>query len=410
MCWNNLEAIAEGLELPNLVDAIEALRLQSPAAQDEGEGEGEGGGVAAHYDGMQARRWESAEDALDPRIHNLRRLNNWIKSVVIEGLGAGGSDGAEGGDDDEDPEVGQRPNPLASVEQREAAVVAGPPAGGGRRGSSSSSSSSPLRVLDLACGRGGDFKKWALQGADVYVGVDVSPQSVLECRARAEESRRRTGRPRVALVLTRSMLDEDLPDAVARALAAATGEGGGGEGSPPVFDVISIQFALHYGCGSEADLAKMLRNVGRLLAPEGGTLLATSIDARCLRHHLLQQQQQDGDAPAGEKEFGNAVYRVRLSPEAAAAGPELAALGLRYTFSLASAVDACDEYVVHLPSLTRLARETAGLRLARHVNFGKLVHDCLPRFGHLLEPLKVGQVSPEEWEAIQLYSTLVFQR
>jgi mRNA (guanine-N7-)-methyltransferase len=420
VCWNNLEAIAEGLELPNLVDAIEALRLQAPG-DDPSQSQGDND-VAAHYDEMQARRWEGAADALDPRIHNLRRLNNWIKTVVIETAREGGGGGSGGGggeaagtvddDDDDDPVVGQRPNPLATVEQREAAAAAAAPtaASGGRRRDHPASSSS-LRVLDLACGRGGDFKKWLLMGAEVYVGVDVSPQSVLECRARVEESRRRTGRPKVALVLTRSMLDEDLPDAVARALAAAAGEGKGqGEGVPPVFDVISIQFALHYGCGSEAALATLLRNVDRLLAPEGGTLLATSIDARCLRHHLLQQLQQQEQQGGAAAEFGNAVYRVQLSPEAAAAGPELGALGLRYTFSLSSAVEACDEYVVHLPSLRRLAHEMAGLRLARHVNFGRLVHDCLPRFGHLLEPLQVGQVSPAEWEAIQLYSSLVFQR
>lgn len=425
VCWNNLEAIAEGLELPTLVDAVEAVRSHPPAATapapppEAGRGnEEDEGAVAAHYDEMQARRWEKAADALDPRIHNLRRLNNWIKTVVIETArdGVGGVAAAEGDEEDEDdPEVGQRPNPLETLAQREAAAAAAGN-GSGRRGGQQQQEA--LRVLDLACGRGGDVKKWVLKGAEVYVGVDVSPQSVLECRARAEESRRRGGRPRVALVLTRSMLEEDLPDVVARALAAAATGGGqqgnnGNEGPAPVFDVISIQFAVHYGCGSEADLSRLLRTVDRLLAPEGGTLLLTSIDARCLRRHLQERQkQEDGaDADAGaDAAFGNAVYRVALSPEAAAAAPALDRLGLRYTFSLSSAVEACDEFVVHVPTLRHLAQEEAGLRLARHVNFGRLVHECLPRFGHLLEPLQVGQVSPEEWEAVQLYSALVFQR
>ena len=44
--------------------------------------------MATHYDEMQQRRWAKAEDALDPRIYNLRRLNNWIKSVSKRNNGA----------------------------------------------------------------------------------------------------------------------------------------------------------------------------------------------------------------------------------------------------------------------------------------------------------------------------------
>jgi mRNA (guanine-N7-)-methyltransferase len=198
------------------------------------------------------------------------------------------------------------------------------------------------------------------------------------------------------------MLDQDLPEVIEKALMRQT------QGEHILFDVISIQFALHYAFASEACLLLLLQNISRLLVPGTGQLIVTSVDARCLAHHL-QQARREG-------EFGNAVYNVKFSSEAMAKIRKedgtiaLDALGLRYTFTLSSAVEACDEYVVHLPSLTRLAREEAGLELIYHRNFGQFVKDQLPHYGHLLEPLQVGQVSLEEWEAINIYAATIFQR
>ena len=88
--WNNLEAIGEGLDMDTLVKELERLRALT-GNEEDGEEEAEEGGaaVASHYDVLQEKRWAAAagastEEVLDPRIHNLRRLNNWIKSVVIE--------------------------------------------------------------------------------------------------------------------------------------------------------------------------------------------------------------------------------------------------------------------------------------------------------------------------------------
>lgn len=384
--WNNLEAISEGLDLDRVVAELERLRT-APVEDDDHD-------VAAHYDELQKKRVEQGEEALDPRIHNLRRLNNWIKSVLIETcahghLLAGGKGLGKEEKEADEGAVGDLPNPLATLASRNAAAAAS------SRARRKNERGSGFRVLDLACGRGGDVKKWMLQGAQVYVGVDVSSQSVAECQSRAEESQRRRGQPRVAVMLTRSMVDGDLVPAIEKALRQK------GE-NEALFEIVSIQFAVHYAFDSEESLTQLLRNVGRLLVP-GGQLILTSIDARCLRRHLQQH-------PEGE--FGNPVYRVKFAPEAlqAADGQVLDGLGLRYTFSLSSAVEACDEFVVHLPSLTRVAREVADLALVYERNFGQFVHDQLPAYGHLLEPLQVGLVSPEEWESVQLYSALVFQK
>lgn len=399
--WNNLEALAEGLALEELVEALERLRLETSCLEkgekptvDE---------VADHYDVLQKRRWEAGEGALDPRIHNLRRLNNWIKAVLIEMCGGlrRGLANDEKPVTEEDQHLGAMSNPLATVEDRNAAALSGGSEkdGGRRRGCRGG-----LRaVIDMACGRGGDLGKWVMQGADIYVGFDSSEQSVIECRSRVEESQRRRGRPRCSCVFRHSMLSGTVADAVIDRL------GGKGldeelERNGRGFDAVSIQFALHYACASETCLSGLLRDVGRLLRDDG-LLILTCVDDRTLGQHLALH-------PSGT--FGNAVYRVEFSPDSLSNArgdgePLLHRLGQRYTFSLSSAVEACAEYVVPALELAEIAAKVANLKLVYRRNFGSFVYEHLSEYGHLLEALRVGVVTEEEWEAIQLYSVMVFR-
>ena len=288
-----------------------------------------------------------------------------------------------GGARDDASKIGHLPNPLATAEMRDKAAA--------YKRQGTRKAQEPFTVLDLACGRGGDFKKWVLQGADVYVGVDVSAQSVAECQGRADDYRQAKGKPQVALAITGSMSDHQLPTLIEKALA--------GHGMPPpvVFDLISCQFAIHYTFDSEESLSQLLANVSSLLAPQGHFII-TSVDARCLNKHLEES------SPAND--FGNAVYRVRFS-ETPPAG--LDAMGIRYTFNLSSAVEECDEYVIHMPTLQRLAKQH-DLELIHHQNFGTLTQSNLEAYGHLLDPMQVSPVSADEWEAIQLYCAMVFKR
>ena len=51
------------------------------------------------------------------------------------------------------------------------------------------------RVLDLACGRGGDLHKWTDAGIKHVVGVDLSPKEIEEAKRRFRELR---GKPLAA--------------------------------------------------------------------------------------------------------------------------------------------------------------------------------------------------------------------
>jgi len=51
--------------------------------------------------------------------------------------------------------------------------------------------------------------------------------------------------------------------------------------------------------------------------------------------------------------------------------------GLEYKFSLASALDSCPEYLVHVPTLAEIANKEFDLELVGFRNFGALCHDIL---------------------------------
>lgn len=37
-----------------------------------------------------------------------------------------------------------------------------------------------LYVLDIGCGKGGDLNKWANAKIGLYIGIDVSPEGLIE--------------------------------------------------------------------------------------------------------------------------------------------------------------------------------------------------------------------------------------
>ena len=115
---------------------------ESSNSVESKEGDEEGGGLSrkrgrdqaeaeSHYDSLKRNK----NDRFRSRIFHMRNLNNWIKVVLIE----------QG--------VQQITPPL-------------PP--------------ETLRVLDLGCGKGGDFNKWVMGegGVAEYSGVDIAKVSL----------------------------------------------------------------------------------------------------------------------------------------------------------------------------------------------------------------------------------------
>ncbi|KAM5550654.1 mRNA cap guanine-N7 methyltransferase 1-like [Rosa sericea] len=175
--------------------------------------------VADHYSARTNQTLEEREAS--PIIH-LKKLNNWIKSVLIQ-LYARRGDG----------------------------------------------------VLDLACGKGGDLIKWDKAKIGYYVGIDIAEGSIEDCRTRyngdADHHQRRKKFTFPARLICGDCYEVRLDKALA-------------DDAP--FDICSCQFALHYSWSTEARARRALANVSALLRPGGtfiGTMPDANVIIKKLR-------------------------------------------------------------------------------------------------------------------------------
>lgn len=175
--------------------------------------------VADHYSARTNQTLEEREAS--PIIH-LKKLNNWIKSVLIQ-------------------------------------LYA-------RRGDA---------VLDLACGKGGDLIKWDKAKIGYYVGIDIADGSIEDCRTRyngdADHHQRRKKFTFPAHLICGDCFEVRLDKVLA-------------DDAP--FDICSCQFALHYSWSTEARARRALANVSALLRPGGtfiGTMPDANVIIKRLR-------------------------------------------------------------------------------------------------------------------------------
>lgn len=176
-----------------------------------------------------------------------------------------------------------------------------------------------VRLLDLACGRGGDIHKWRALGIRHVVGLDVSKESVDEARERFTKTR--DGHSPLTCAFHQADVRE------------------GWRGDRP-FDAVTCMFALHYFFESEAAAHAIMRTISHNLRP-GGVFLGIVPDGRavmeCIKH-----------GP-----FDNGVMRVTALWQ----GPP-ACFGSAYTCAITDTVTEAStvpEYLVFDSVLTPLA-------------------------------------------------------
>ncbi|KAJ7949512.1 mRNA cap guanine-N7 methyltransferase [Quillaja saponaria] len=175
--------------------------------------------VADHYSARTNQTLEEREAS--PIIH-LKKLNNWIKSVLIQ---------------------------LYT-----------------RQGDA---------VLDLACGKGGDLIKWDKAKVGYYVGIDIAEGSIEDCRTRYNGDAAHHMHRKKFTFPARLMSGDCYEVTLDRVLA---------EDAP--FDVCSCQFALHYSWSTKARARRALANVSALLRPGGtfiGTMPDANVIIKKLR-------------------------------------------------------------------------------------------------------------------------------
>ena len=400
---------------------------------------------AAAADEFYSRLTRNLDTRADSRLYHMRAFNGWVKATQIAEL---------------DPDIYNNNDKKRS-----------------RR--------APLRVLDLACGKGGDLGKWTLhpRGIENYVGVDVARGSLVDAAIRARAmSKRKSGRLRKC-TFTLADLGEDVPG---RKRAAGANKmqklltwtmqnessmekeadpkfvalEGGGITEDEKFDVVSIQFAIHYMMQTRKRARRFFHTVSSLLEI-GGNLIATTIDARVVIGKLMAlgldlhfdefDQHEEVDKSSNEEIHHNGNKRRRVDDEnevTVKVGDGVCRLkfdaavvrkvfqpsdspedmfGLQYTFTLVEGSDhaagvgeAVDlpEWLTPIPALEELAEE-AGLKMEYASNFHSFYQERkdparYPAAHNALYNMKVlnrnGSISEQEWDVSRMYVAIKFRK
>ena len=232
---------------------------------------------AAAADAFYSNLTRSLDTRADSRLYHMRNFNGWVKATQIAEL---------------DPNTSRASSNNSKGKKR--------------------SRISPLRVLDLACGKGGDLGKWMIhpRKIDNYVGVDVARGSLVDAAIRARQMSKRgkanvlrrctftladlgmdvPGRKRCANALRMQKLQtwnlQDETNVEQKSDPVFVGREGGGIDETDKFDVVSIQFAIHYMMSTRKRARRFFHTVSSLLEI-GGNLIATTIDARVVVDKLM---------------------------------------------------------------------------------------------------------------------------
>lgn len=278
---------------------------------------------------------------------------------------------------------------------------------------------SPLRVLDLGCGRGQDVNKWAREFRSVlvkkYVGVDFADDAVAEAMRR-HEVRRRQARHASCDEYPATFYSGDLRDGAVFQQMVAEGHGS--------FDVVSIQFVLNYLASSEACMRDLFTRVRGLLRP-GGRVLASVTNSDALGDFFARGVEAAGAGPAAERgvEGGNRLFslgfrhevwrRLDVRDEEAFEEAFSQRWGYPYVFSLAGAVNSQEEYNVPWEAFEELVTGL-GFKVLLDGRFPEIYSAYAERsrfykgvFSN--DPLS-GSLSAEEAELFGLYSAFVLER
>mmetsp|Transcript_47 Transcript_47/g.57 ORF Transcript_47/g.57 Transcript_47/m.57 type:complete len:868 (-) Transcript_47:313-2916(-) len=361
-------------------------------------------------------------------LFHMRKFNNWVKATHISEL-----------------------NPkIMSVDSRTGKKTALP--------------EQELRVLDLACGKGGDLTKWILhkRGMKSYVGIDVARGSITDAAIRARQLRKKNklakavfscadlgsdvpGRKRyprsqrLQKLLTWSLEDEADYESGDPEFKM---ERGGGISETDKFDIVSIQFAIHYMMQTGKRARRFFHTVSQLL-DIGGILAFTTMDARVIIDHMmnlgLNFHFEDDKEPdfkevivktgggACQLKFDRDVVKKILQSKSDGTKGEEDLFGLEYSFTLvegqdhaAGAGDAVNlpEWLIPIPVLVALGKE-AGLELEYAQNFHEFYearsdssehHASHQLLANMKAPNRNGTISKDEWSISRMYMAVKFRK
>jgi len=372
---------------------------------------------AAAADAFYSGLTRNLDTRADSRLYHMRSFNGWVKATQISEL-----------------------NPRIAINGTVQPMR-------------------PLRVLDLACGKGGDLTKWSLhqRGMSTYCGIDVARGSLKDAAIRIREMRKRNKLQNTETTLICADLGADVPGRkkasthrkMQKLLAWSLQEESEFESNPPEFkmvrgggiteqkfDVVSIQFAIHYMMSTGRRARRFFHTVSELL-DIGGNLICTTIDARVVVGHLMNlgldyHFDRDDEINTGTVvQAGAGACRITFEPEIVkriikshSSNSDEDLFGLQYTFTLvegsdhgAGVGDAVNlpEWLTPIPVLESLGKE-AGLELEYAENFHEFYENRNeePSARNALYNMRVlnrnGTITEEEWSICRLYAAIRFRK
>ena len=242
-------------------------------------------------------------------------------------------------------------------------------------------------VLDLACGRGGDLAKY--RQARYYTGIDISPDSVAEAKARSANHH----------IAVAEVCVDDITSLEPDRFAASS------------LDTISCMFALHYFWGEFWHVNKLLALVSVWLKP-GGVFMGIVPDAEAIMDRAAEAVLGSGSNtfthPLFTLEFGSAIYATLLQSTSGFAANKY---GMSYFFGLPGSglVQNSLEYLVPMPEFVKMAGAHA-LELTESQNLKVYYETNIMRDLEVSMRFKGSSLTHAEWQLPALYRTFVFTK
>lgn len=329
--------------------------------------------VADHYNRIRVLH---PKDRHTSRIVGVKRLNNWVKAVLIRRYA--------------------------------------------RRGAA---------VLDLCCGKGGDLKKYERYGIGTYVGADHALESVKEAVGRYNAIQ---SVPFAATFMCADChsvrLASSLPPSLHFDLVSCQ------------FALHYCFESYDRARMFAANIGERLRPGGFFVATIPNAHVLTQMLEECVEKQKQARSKLPEDSPWRKKpyklEWGNSVYKVKFTQpcplvddpahqtaSSAPSDPSLPPLpsspfGVQYTFDLVEAIESCPEYLVHLPTLSALlAAYDMELVAATPMHTFLLQHAAHNEYARLLRHMnalgneeKERPPTQDEWDVVSVYMALVYRR
>lgn len=180
------------------------------------------------------------------------------------------------------------------------------------------SGTSDIYLLDLACGKGGDLHKWNNNNIKRVVGIDINSNNIYDPKDGACVRYNEFSKKMETFHITSNLEQVDFLYGDV-SLNIKTSECMKSEHSRELqqelwkvydkrgFDLISIQFALHYLFESESKLDGFLRNVSENLRA-GGLFIGTCFDGNQVYERL--KSLNSGESISGESD-GITIYKIK---------------------------------------------------------------------------------------------------